>query len=194
MIGTRAETQWVQVTDRLREFVRRRVPEADVDDVVQDTLLRVHRGLAGLQDEERFGPWVYRIAHSAVADHLRGRARPVERGRAAIDEDLEAPPPENADGFRDELVRCLATFVAEIPSPYREAIILTELQGMGQREAAEMLGLSVSGMKSRVQRGREQLRRMFECCCDYTRDGRGKVIDCEPRDGCGPSATDPGSC
>jgi RNA polymerase sigma-70 factor (ECF subfamily) len=165
-----------------------------VDDVVQETLLRVHRGLGGLHDEERFGPWVYRVAHNAVADHLRGKARPLERGRTAIDEDLEAPSAGDPEGFREELVRCLATFVAEIPSPYREAITLTELQGMTQREAAAMLDISVSGMKSRVQRGREQLRRMFECCCGYTRDGRGKVIDCESRDGCDPSAPARRSC
>ena len=67
------------------------------------------------------------------------------------------------------------------PSPYREAITLTELEGRTQREAAEMLGISLSGMKSRVQRGRAKLRAMLEACCEIAVDARGKVIACEPR-------------
>ena len=59
---------------------------------------------------------------------------------------------------------------------------------LSQREAAEMLGLSSSGMKSRVQRGRERLREMFEHCCEVTQDVRGHVIACEPRSGCGPGS------
>jgi RNA polymerase sigma-70 factor (ECF subfamily) len=47
-----------------------------------------------------------------------------------------------------------------------------------------MAGISLSGMKSRVQRGRQQLRRMFEDCCAIALDARGHVIECEPR-GCG---------
>jgi RNA polymerase sigma-70 factor (ECF subfamily) len=49
------------------------------------------------------------------------------------------------------------------------------------REAAEMVGVSVSGMKSRVQRGRAQLRQMFDECCEIALDARGKVIDYTPR-------------
>lgn len=80
-----------------------------------------------------------------------------------------------------ELAECVALFAARLRSPYREAITLTELEGMTQKDAAEMLGLSISGMKSRVQRGREQIRRMFEECCEISVDARGHVVDCTPR-------------
>jgi RNA polymerase sigma-70 factor (ECF subfamily) len=52
---------------------------------------------------------------------------------------------------------------------------------MTQKEAAEILGISLSGMKSRVQRGRERIRHMFEECCELSVDARGKVLDCTPR-------------
>ena len=71
--------------------------------------------------------------------------------------------------------------MACLPSPYREAITLTELEGLTQAEAARMVGISVSGMKSRVQRGRARLREMFEACCEIALDGRGAVMQCEPR-------------
>src|SRR6185436_1327127 len=137
-------------------------------------------GLATLADGERFGAWVYRIAASAIADNLRARVRhPIataEKTDGATGS--EAEPDENLEG---ELAECVALFVARLPSPYREAITLTELEGLAQKDAAEMLGVSVSGMKSRVQRGRERIRRMFEECCEISVDCRGHVTDCSPR-------------
>ena len=73
-----------------------------------------------------------------------------------------------------------------LPEPYREAIILTELEGLTQKELGERLGISLSGAKSRVQRGREQLKQALVDCCKFEFDRRGRVIDCEPRS--------PGSC
>ena len=81
-----------------------------------------------------------------------------------------------------EVALYVAMFVPFLPSPYREAITLVELEGKTHREAAEMLGISVSGMKSRVQRGRAKLRELLEACCEVAVDARGKVIACERRD------------
>jgi RNA polymerase sigma-70 factor (ECF subfamily) len=79
------------------------------------------------------------------------------------------------------LASCISLFVAQLPSPYREAVTLVELEGLTAREAAAMAGISVSGMKSRVQRGRAQLRTLFDECCEIALDVRGKVTDFTPR-------------
>jgi RNA polymerase sigma-70 factor (ECF subfamily) len=164
-----------ELESRLRPFVARRVSSAaDVDDVVQDVFLRMQRGIASLRDDQRFGAWVYQVARSAVADHRRARAKHPLTDREA-EESIEE---------RDEaidLAAQVAPFVAMLPSPYREALTLTELEGLTQKEAAEMLGISLSGMKSRVQRGRAQLRELFDECCAIALDVRGRVIGCEPR-------------
>jgi RNA polymerase sigma-70 factor (ECF subfamily) len=183
MIAPEARGGWRELEARLRPYVARRVRgPADVDDVVQDVFVRMQRGLLGLRDGERFGGWVYRIAEHAVADHLRSRARhPVASGSGGEGaEDAE----HSGDGdptLEADLSECVALFVSRLPSPYREAITLTELEGLTQKDSAEMLGLSLSGMKSRVQRGREQIRRMFEECCEISVDARGHVLDCTPR-------------
>jgi RNA polymerase sigma-70 factor (ECF subfamily) len=144
---------------------------------VQETLVRMHRGLATLEDGERFGAWVYRIAGNAISDHVRSRARhPLMPGVLP-----ELPLGEPDDDLEADLAECVALFVARLPSPYREAVTLTELEGLTQKGAAEMLGVSVSGMKSRVQRGRERIRRMFEECCEISLDCRGHVTGCTPR-------------
>lgn len=86
------------------------------------------------------------------------------------------------DGSAEALLASyVAPFVAMLASPYREALTLTELEGLTQKQAAEMLGISVSGMKTRVQRGRRELRRVLEDCCSIALDARGRVISCEPR-------------
>lgn len=175
----------------LRRFVGRRVAQAhDVDDVVQDVFVRLHRGQDGLRDEERFGAWVVRVARSAIAEHGRKRARHPLVGDDAADVEASVGAEVSEDGSGDEseaiereLARCVPVFVAMLPSPYREALTLTELEGMSQKDAAELVGVSWSGMKSRVQRGRQQLRELFDDCCAIALDARGRVMTCEPRPG-----------
>jgi hypothetical protein len=65
----------------------------------------------------------------------------------------------------EELSSCLRPMTHHLPAHYRDAISLVELEGLTQREAVERLGLSVSGMKSRVQRGRQMLKRLLHECC-----------------------------
>lgn len=185
MITADARGDWNELAARLRPFIARRLASpGDVDDVLQDVLLRMHRGFGDLEDEQRFGPWVYRIARNAVIDHQRKASRSPA-----------LPPREETDDAEaidvgHELAGYLAFFVARLPSPYREAITLVELEGVSQVDAARMLGISVSGMKSRVQRGRAKLRAMLEACCEFALDARRRVVGCRPRadaqvpDGC----------
>ena len=181
MIPSEARGAWRDIEARLRPYVARRVASvAEVDDVVQEILVRIHTGLASLHDGERFGGWVYRIAERAIADSARARARAPLAQDVERSADAGTGPDEAAD-LQLDLGECVALFVARLHSPYREAITLTELQGLTQRAAAEMLGVSLSGMKPRVQRGREKIREMFEECCQISVDCRGRVVECESR-------------
>lgn len=182
MIGIEARGAWKDLERHLRPYLARRVASpADIDDLLQDIFVRLHRGLPTLKDEERFGGWVYRVANNAIVDKARRRARSPEVGSA---DELETSTiaDEAGEQLQSDLGKCVALFVGRLSSPYREAVTLTELEGLSQKEAAEMLGISISGMKSRVQRGREKIRHMFEECCQISLDCRGRVIECEPRE------------
>jgi RNA polymerase sigma-70 factor (ECF subfamily) len=169
---------WSDVAAKLEPYVARRVAEPDVEDVLQDILLRMHRGLGALADEERFAAWMYQVARSSIAEHGRTRARhPIAEPQELVTEDVD----DDRVAART-LASCLTGFVARLSSPYREAITLVELEDRTVREAAEMVGVSVSGMKSRVQRGRAQLRELIEECCAVALDVRGKVTDVVPRE------------
>jgi RNA polymerase sigma-70 factor, ECF subfamily len=165
---------------KLRPFVARRVPAVEVDDVLQDVFVRVQRGLPTLRDEERLVPWLYQVARSAVQESARQRAR---HPLAAHEHDEQAVvEPEGSVASETGLATFAAAAITHLPSPYREALTLTELQGMTQLAAAKQLGLSLSGMKSRVQRGREKLRELLESSCDIALDVRGGIMACEPKE------------
>jgi RNA polymerase sigma-70 factor (ECF subfamily) len=183
VIPTEARGAWRELEARLRPYVARRVTSAsDVDDVVQEVFVRIHRGLGELDDADSFGGWVYGIARRAVVDHVRSRSRHAVASNDTAAEDIGAELPDSEAELEHDLSACVALFVSRLSSPYREAVTLTELQGMTQREAAEMLGVPLSTMKSQVQRGRAQIRRMFDQCCEMSVDARGRVLECAPRE------------
>ncbi len=179
---------WHDVDARLRPFIARRVDRQDVDDVLQNVFLKMQRGLTSLRDEERLTPWLFQIARNAIADNLRAR----QRHPVAEPVDPPAPVVEETPTQEHLLAACIAVFVARLPSPYREAVTLVELEGLTIKEAAEMSNISLPGMKSRVQRGRAQLRIAFDACCQIALDVRGKVVEVTPRPtdcGCASSRT-----
>jgi RNA polymerase sigma-70 factor (ECF subfamily) len=184
------ESIWSEVGTSMQRFVRRRVSDRDdADDVVAEVMLRIHQNLASLDDRERLTAWVFRIARNAITDHYRrtARRREVVASEPALD------PDAGADAWLDdqaatlfELAACIRPLVNALPVDYRRALVLTDLEGHSQADAARMEGISLSGMKSRVQRGRRQFGALVRQCCDVTTDSRGELLDFQPRaDGCG---------
>lgn len=199
-----ASALWEAFAPPLRRFLARRVPPGvDADDVLQDVFLRVVRHLGTLRTTDRPEAWLFQIARNAVMDTLRARRRRDGRTETLM---FDLPADSDAEEVRTseaELAPCLTPMILRLPEPYRSAIELTSCRGLTQTEAARQLGISVSGMKSRVQRGREQLRQMLARCCKIAVDARGGVSDFHPRadGGCGgelpvdpPRRCGPGSC
>ena len=154
------------------------------DDITQEALLRLYRGARDLRDEPALEGWMYRIARSAIIDHYRrAGVRPTPTDPADLDlqvgDDAEAPRADEA------LAACLTPMLARIPDAYRAALELTDLGDLTQEEGAAQLGLSTSGMKSRVQRGRRMLREEVVRCCRVELDARGALSDAAPHGGAG---------
>lgn len=177
----RCYTDAEQIAAAIRAFVARRVRAShDVEDIAQEALLRLYRGAHDLRDEPALDGWMYRIARSAIIDHYRRsgvRPAPTDPGYfdRQVEDDAEAPRADEA------LAACLAPLIARIPDAYRAALELTDLGDLTQEEGAAQLGLSTSGMKSRVQRGRRMLREEVVRCCRVELDARGALSDVTPR-------------
>jgi RNA polymerase sigma-70 factor (ECF subfamily) len=164
---------WHEMRARLVAFVARRIDQRDdAEDIVQEVLLKVSQGIGAVREQERLEAWVYQIARNAIIDHhRRGRTRSLAHTRVALDRSMASDPPE-PDGDAGVLAGCLRSMVARLPERYREAITLTEYGGLTQSEAARRLGLSVPGMKSRVQRARMRLGALIAECCRVELDAR----------------------
>ena len=172
---------WQAFREPLWNYIARRVPNAtDADDVLQDVFLKVHRQLPALENEERLAPWLYRVARNTLIDRYR-RSDGTELVEPS--DELYASEPEESDA-EQKIAACLKDMINDLPASYRDALVLSELEGLPQRLVAQRLGLSLSGAKSRVQRGRRLLREALLACCHFEFDQRGKIMEYVPRATC----------
>ena len=150
------EHTWQLFSDRLYRFILSRVKNDDAArDIRQDVFMRIHERLPQLQDAKKLQSWVFAMTRNRIADHFNSRsfADPVEEWP----EDEQAPP--------IEFLSCLLPVLESLPPKYQEAVRRADLGEVPQKELAEQLGISYSGLKSRVQRGRELLREALLDCC-----------------------------
>ena len=188
----KTEELWQELHDSLRAFIARRVSDqGHVEDILQDVFVRVHRQIDSVSDPGRLISWIYQITRNAIIDHYRkpGRQREILSGLSGelegIDEVAETStttPPGDVAEPRTELAACLRPMIERLPRDYRDVITLMEINGLTQQAAATQMGLSLSGMKSRVQRGRARLKQMLDDCCLIELDRRRAVVDYEVRD------------
>lgn len=167
---------------RLAAWVRRRVSSAaDADDVVQDVLLRV---VAARREGELESPWAWlrSVARSALVDFHRSRAR--EHAALEAELVLDRAPSDDA-----EIVECVRQLMTELDADDRALLERVDIAGESQAELARELGLSPSGLKSRVQRARARLRDTLFARCRVECDLRGLPsgpAECKPDAGdCG---------
>ncbi|NKB80586.1 MAG: RNA polymerase sigma factor SigZ [Nitrospirales bacterium] len=164
---------WELLSAKLRSFLLQRVSDPQMaEDLLQETFLRIHNKLGDIDDKQRITAWVFQIARNLVVDHYRSKGRDPD---AAMPDDVEAPTHE--EGNLNELVESwLPPMIAQLPDTYREAVELYELKEIPQQQIADKLGISLSGAKSRVQRGREKLKSLLFECCSFEQDRRGNII------------------
>ncbi|MCR9162591.1 MAG: sigma-70 family RNA polymerase sigma factor [Nannocystaceae bacterium] len=180
------DTIWSALADDLLRYVQRRVGDRQTaEDLVQEIFVRVQAHRGALRERDRVAPWVFRIARSVVVDHLRARDRQRTVALQAEPRSETGHEPETEDdaqrASRVALGAWLRLMIDSLPPHYAEAVRLADLEGVSQAEAARRLGLSHSGFKSRVQRGRAQLRDILDACCAVELDARRGVMEVVPR-------------
>ncbi len=171
------EAIWERYNRQLLAFIRSRVAdEAEAEDLLQEVFVRIHLNLCCLHDLSKLESWVYQITRNAITDHYRGRKDLIQ-----ISEDLSTEDDYPVEDLEAELASGLKDLVLELPPAYREALLLTEYEGLSQVELARKLGISSSGAKSRVQRARQMVRDMLLACCHFELDRRGRIMAYQER-------------
>lgn len=173
---------WAVLGRHVNAFVRRRIANVhDAQDVSQEILLRIHDRLGGLRSASRLMPWVTRVARNAVVDYYRRR-----RPDAPLPPELAdaVPADRAANPLPGEVAGWIAAQLDGLPPRYREAVRLSEMEGLSHKAVAERLGLTLAATKSRIRRGRLMVRERLLGCCHFEFDRRGTLIDVQPQACC----------
>jgi RNA polymerase sigma-70 factor, ECF subfamily len=164
---------WEEYASRLLAFIRSRVAdEVEAEDLLQEVFLRIHNNLCCLPLPAKFEPWIYQIARNLIIDHYRRRRELIE-----LPDNLPAEFDFPEEDIEARLAQSLKEIIDQLPETYRAAVLLSEIEGLNQKQVAERLGITLSGAKSRVQRGRQKLRDLLLTCCHFEMDRRGRIID-----------------
>jgi RNA polymerase sigma-70 factor (ECF subfamily) len=199
---THTQRAWAEHHEALRRFISRRLPRsADVDDVLQTLFLNFHRHFGSGEPPAAPGAWLYQAARHAIVDRYRAASSRREESVGDFDAlavlaiGQPAVRPEEPEPTTTPVARCVEPLLTRLSSTDRDALLLTDLGGATQQEAAVRRGISVPGMKARVQRARRRFRAELDACCKLTFDGRGQVLSAQPRAGrISPCGTGASSC
>ncbi|WP_276358191.1 RNA polymerase sigma factor SigZ [Cohnella caldifontis] len=165
---------WEQHYEPIAKFVRRQTrfhPAAD--DIVQNVFVKAFSKMHGLQDKAKIRAWLHQIARNEIADYFRKVKKTEELPETVPVEDVY----DEGDAPIRDAVEGLQNVMKFLPDKYREALELAELRGLSQKDLSERLGISYSGAKSRVQRGREMVKEMMTGCCSIEADRYGNIVD-----------------
>lgn len=170
------EHVWDEYRTAIKAFLHSKVSNPDdVDDLLQDILIKTYKNLHTVKSESSMKSWLFQIANHAIIDFYRkkGNSSKVNADDLWFD--------EGDTDIQNDLLQCIDPFINSLPKENAELITSIDMQGQSQKDYAKELGVSYSTLKSRVQKSRHQLRELFEDCCHLTLDHRGNVIDCDSK-------------
>lgn len=174
----RLELIWKEFHKELDGFIYSHIKEREItNDILQDIFVKIQSNIGTLKDESKLSSWIYQIARNAINDHFRKIKPQFELND--YDSIEEEHPFDNG-----ELENCLKPFINQLDDKYKEAIILTEFNGLTQKQLAQKLNISYSGAKSRVQRAKGYLKNLFTDCCTIQSDKYGNVVDYKQKRNC----------
>jgi RNA polymerase sigma-70 factor (ECF subfamily) len=161
----------------------------EAEDLSQETFLRVNKSLKSFRGDANPGTWIYRIATNTSIDHFR------KKGGGEFQVELSAEEAESVDmqlaiddgsptdnlAAKNEMSDCVQSFIGRLQPGYRTVLVLHDLQGLKNREIADVLDCSLDSVKIRLHRARKKLQEALDKGCDFSYDERNVFI-CQPTD------------
>ncbi|AZQ62946.1 sigma-70 family RNA polymerase sigma factor [Flammeovirga pectinis] len=167
---------WNQMNDRLVNFVKGKTKDEELSkDIVQEVFLKVFSKIDTLKDKDKLVSWIYQITRNEIVSHFRQNKFEIPSDDFFQEKEFEE------EDLKSEVIEYMHPMIGTLPPKYREALILSDIENMPQKELAKRLQISYSGAKSRVQRGRQMLRATYDKCCNITTDKYGEILECKPK-------------
>ncbi len=170
------ETIWRENHDQLLTFINKRIKnKEESEDILQEVFIKILSKIGTLKDSSKLQAWVYQMTRNTIIDFIRKKK--FQEMEAEI-KDIEDETNENA---MNEATGWIGKYVDALPENYREAVILYEMKGLSQKEIADQLGISYTNARSRIQRGRQLIKKKLTDCCIFNVDVYGNIIDFQKR-------------
>ncbi|MGD9897660.1 MAG: sigma-70 family RNA polymerase sigma factor [Calditrichaceae bacterium] len=167
-----------QFYSQLLVYIKKRIPDSnDAEDILQSVYVKLLMSADKLRDKDKLAGWIYAIAHNAVMDYYRNKRISVEK--IELDELPEIDESDDHDNT-NEIYQCVLPFINQLNEKYRKPLLLADVENKSMYEISLATGISVTAVKSRVQRARMMVRELFLECCRITYDSKGKFIDYTP--------------
>ena len=147
----------------------------DVDDLLQEVLLKSFTKLDSLKDTTSIKAWLFQIANRSVIDFYRKKAKKVDQTES---KDSKAEE-EQDNRIKEELSHCVQPFINALSYEQAELLQAIELEGISQTAYAEQKGIPYSTLKSQVKKARLELKSLFDQCCHFQEDKFGNLIEYE---------------
>jgi RNA polymerase sigma-70 factor (ECF subfamily) len=150
---------------KLKRYARKFLNSVDdIEDLVQDVFIKSYTNIQSFDVKQRFSPWIYRIAHNTFVNELKRKHR---RGFSIFDADtilpqLAAKETTDKDILDTEIRAELDELLTDLPTKYREVIILFYFEELSYQEISEVLQIPVTTVGVRMNRGRTKLRSCYE--------------------------------
>ena len=167
----------------VRKFILAYVKDEWVaDDLIQETFIKVQKGLDGVKNPSKISSWIFRIAYNLCHDHFRQSKRSSLKERliqhnivtfkeAVVQKELE----------QQQMGECVQDQMDLLPPDYRTVLILSDIMAFSHKEIAEILDISVSNVKVRLHRARKKFRAILEDHCRFEVD-ESSVLVCDPKE------------
>jgi RNA polymerase sigma-70 factor (ECF subfamily) len=173
-----------ELSPLLLRYLQRYAGERSVaEDLLQETLIRMQKGLPRFAGRSSVKTWAFAIATRVAADHFRKPDRRLQ----VVDMSEVAELPDGEEGSDERLIAgemtgCIRQVIDSLPEDYRAALVLHELEGLAAHQVAEISGCSLAAAKIRIHRARERLKAALQQQCEFYRDGGdGLRCDRKPR-------------
>ncbi len=172
----KVEKIWKSWHQELRAFILKRVHDSGTaDDILQEVFLKYMSSGSTLNDPSKIRPWLFQVTRNLITDHFRETIR--KNQFLKIQSETEAVQWNANEGF---IKNCVLPSLMELPEKYKTALDAVYLNDHHQIELAQQSGISYSGVKSRVQRGKTLLKSIVTQKCHPETDRYGNIIGFEP--------------
>ena len=171
----KVEKIWKSWHQELRAFILKRVGDSGTaDDILQEVFLKYMSSGSTLNDPSKTRPWLYQVTRNLITDHFRETMRKNQFQKNQ--NETETGQWNVNEGF---IKNCVLPSLTELPEKYKATLDAVFLSGQHQIELAQQSGISYSGVKSRIQRGKSLLKTLVAQKCHPETDRYGNIIGFE---------------